>query len=234
MNNIVQDIDTLLSNNYLLYDNFPYPEGTQLEFKKTFHSNQLDKYRQTICAFLNTNGGHIIFGVSDNCTISGCNIKQNEIDNILLFVDSLYELLKKSDGNHLEQNTLKVRINEIAKNIYIIFISCYREDNCIYQLLSGESWTRINASNRKCNISKLHSIQDIIAIKNKLDAIHESKVYDTVIEISNIMNKKSVIEKEKIKKDLDKKKYNSFFDICMLLLVIPTGFLINNYINLIR
>jgi len=48
------------------------------------------------------------------------------------------------------------------------------------------------------------------------------------------MNKKSVIEKEKIKKDLDKKKYNSFFDICMLLLVIPTGFLINNYINLIR
>jgi len=232
MNNIVQDIDTLLSNNYLLYDNFPYPEGTQIEFKKSFHTNQHDKYRQTICAFLNTNGGHIIYGVSNDCSITGCNIKQNEIDNILLFVDSLYEILKKSDGNHIEQNTLKVRINEIAKNIYIIIISCYREDNYIYQFLSGESWTRINASNRKCNLSKLHSIQDIITIKGKLETHYNNKLNHLVIEISNIMNIKNNIEQKSIKKDIVKNNYYSLFGTIILLIII-IGLSVDKYFKLI-
>jgi len=232
MNNIVQDIDTLLSNNYLLYDNFPYPEGTQIEFKKSFHTNQHDKYRQTICAFLNTNGGHIIYGVSNDCSITGCNIKQNEIDNILLFVDSLYEILKKSDGNHIEQNTLKVRINEIAKNIYIIIISCYREDNYIYQFLSGESWTRINASNRKCNLSKLHSIQDIITIKGKLETHYNNKLNHLVIEISNIMNIKNNIEQKNIKKDIVKNNYYSLFGTIILLIII-IGLSVDKYFKLI-
>jgi predicted HTH transcriptional regulator len=232
MNNIVQDIDTLLLNNYLLYDNFPYPEGTQIEFKKSFHTNQHDKYRQTICAFLNTNGGHIIYGVSNDCSITGCNIKQNEIDNILLFVDSLYEILKKSDGNHIEQNTLKVRINEIAKNIYIIIISCYREDNYIYQFLSGESWTRINASNRKCNLSKLHSIQDIITIKSKLETHFNNKLNHTIIEISNIMNIKNNIEQNNIKKDIVKNNYYSLFGTIILIIII-IGLSVDKYFKLI-
>jgi predicted HTH transcriptional regulator len=232
MNNIVQDIDTLLSHNYLLYDNFPYSEGTQIEFKKTFHINQLDKYRQTICAFLNTNGGHIIYGVSNDCSITGCNIKQTEIDNILLFVDSLYEILKKSDGNHIEQNTLKVRIDEIAKNIYIIIISCYREDKYIYQFLSGESWTRINASNRKCNLSKLHSIQDIIIIKSKLETYYNNKLNHTVIEISNIMNNKNMIEQKSIKKDIVNNNYYSLLGTIILIIII-IGLSVNKYCQLI-
>jgi predicted HTH transcriptional regulator len=232
MNNIVQDIDKLLSNNYLLYDNFPHPEGTQIEFKKTFHNNQLDKYRQTICAFLNTNGGHIIYGVSNDCSITGCNIKQTEIDNILLFVDSLYEILKKSDGNHMEQNTLKVRINEIAKNIYIIIISCYREDKYIYQFVSGESWTRINASNRKCNLSKLHSIQDIITIKSKLETHFNNKLNHTVIEISNIMNNKNKKEQYYNKKYIVKNNYYSLFGTLILIIII-IGLSVDKYCQLI-
>jgi len=221
MNNIVEDIDSLLSEKYLLYDIFSYPEGTQLEFKKTFHTNQLEKYRQTICALLNTNGGHIVFGISNDCSITGCAIKQTDIDIVLLFVDSLYEILKKSDGNHLDRNTLKVRIDEIAKNIYIIFISCYREDNTIYQFLSGESWVRINASNRKCNLSKLHSIQDIIMIKNKLENFHKQKMNHIVIEIGNILNKKNTVENNILKKDLVNYKY-----LCNYIKILEVGILI--------
>ena len=232
MNNIVPDINSLLVNNYLLYDIFPHPEGTQVEFKKSFHTNQLEKYRQTICAFLNTNGGHIIFGVSNDCSITGCNIKQTDIDIILLFVDSLYEILKKSDGNHIEQNTLKVRIDEIAKNIYIIIISCYREGKYIYQFLSGESWTRINASNRKCNLSKLHSIQDIIIIKSKLETHYNNKLNHTVIEISNIMNIKNEIEQKNIKKDIVKNNYYSLFGTIILIIII-IGLSVDKYFKLI-
>jgi predicted HTH transcriptional regulator len=222
MNNIITDIDSLLSDKYLLYDTFSHSEGTQLEFKKTFHMNQLEKYRQTICALLNTNGGHMIFGISNDCSITGCNIKQTEIDSVLLFVDSLYEILKKNDGNHLDKNTLKVRIDEIAKNIYMIFISCYREENTTYQFLSGESWIRINASNRKSNLSKLHSTQDIIMIKNKLEKFHNVKIGNVVIEVGNIINKKNYIEKQTIEKSLVmyKRLYNYSKIVSMVLLFI--------------
>ena len=222
MNNIITDINSLLSDKYLLYDTFSHPEGTQLEFKKTFHINQLEKYRQTICALLNTNGGHMIFGISNDCSITGCNIKQTEIDSVLLFVDSLYEILKKNDGNHLDKNTLKVRIDEIAKNIYMIFISCYREENTTYQFLSGESWVRINASNRKSNLSKLHSIQDIVMIKNKLEKFHNAKIINIVIDVGNIINKKNDIEKQTIKKSLVmyKKLYNYSKIVLMILIFI--------------
>lgn len=222
MNNIITDIDSLLSDKYLLYDTFSHPEGTQLEFKKTFHINQLEKYRQTICALLNTNGGHMIFGISNDCSITGCNIKQTEIDTVLLFVDSLYEILKKNDGNHLDKNTLKVRIDEIAKNIYMIFISCYREENTTYQFLSGESWVRINASNRKSNLSKLHSIQDIVMIKNKLEKFHNAKIVNVVIDVGNIINKKNDIEKQTIKKSLVmyKRLYNYSKIVSMILIFI--------------
>lgn len=223
MNNIVENIDELLSDKYLLYDNFTYPEGTQLEFKKTYHINQYGKYRETICAFLNTNGGHMIFGVSNDCTITGCNIKQNEIDGIMLFVDSLYEILKKKDGNHLDKNTLKVRIDEIAKNVYIIFISCYREKNSVYQFLSGESWIRINASNRKSNLSKLHSINDIIMIKNKIESYHKQKINQVIIEVGNIINKKNLLEKKCLEKDIvyyKKVYYYIIFEIVIIFLII--------------
>jgi predicted HTH transcriptional regulator len=227
MNNIITDINSLLLDKYLLYDTFSHPEGTQLEFKKTFHINQLEKYRQTICALLNTNGGHIIFGVSNDCSITGCNIKQTEIDSVMLFVDSLYEILKKTDGNHLDKNTLKVRIDEIAKSIYIIFISCYREENATYQFLSGESWIRINASNRKSNLSKLHSIQDIVMIKNKLEIFHNQKIQNVVIEVGNILNKKNVIDTQKLKKSLVmyKKLYN-YNKIVSIVLIIMSGCLL--------
>ena len=104
----------------------------------------------------------------------------------------------------IHQNTLKVRFDKIAKNIYLIFISCYKEpnNNNMYQFISGESWIRINASNRKCNLSKLHSIQDIIQIKSKLENVYEKKVSYTIIEIGNILTKKNNFEVNKLEKDL--------------------------------
>ena len=41
MSLVTDDINTLLLPRYLLNCKYPYPEGTQLEFKKTFHSPNL-------------------------------------------------------------------------------------------------------------------------------------------------------------------------------------------------
>lgn len=47
-------------------------EGISVEFKKS--TNQLpDNYFETVCAFLDRNGGSIILGVSDNRILEGVN-----------------------------------------------------------------------------------------------------------------------------------------------------------------
>ena len=45
-------------------------EGTEIEFKESYHSLARSVY-ETICAFLNRKGGHIILGVKDDKTITG-------------------------------------------------------------------------------------------------------------------------------------------------------------------
>jgi predicted HTH transcriptional regulator len=209
MTSIVDDINKLLLPRYLLNDIYPHPECTQLEFKKSFHINQHAKYRETICAFLNTNGGHIIYGILDNCIINGCTLDQLEKDSILLFVDGIYTILKNTDGENISKEKIKVCFEEIAKNVYIVIISCYRNETDIntYQFLSGDSWTRMNASNMKTNIGKLFTVHDVSTIKLRLynrceETIKKyKKEYNkceesTIIEISNILIHKSKKENE--------------------------------------
>ena len=55
-------------------------EGIDIEFKES--RNKLNKnVYETICAFLNRNGGHTVLRAKDNVTIVG--VDQNEIENIL-------------------------------------------------------------------------------------------------------------------------------------------------------
>jgi len=76
-------MESLLLDRYYFHDIYPHPESVQLEFKKSYHINQLDKYRETVCAFLNTAGGHIIFGITNDCVIIGNYLNQKEIDSIM-------------------------------------------------------------------------------------------------------------------------------------------------------
>ena len=73
-----ESIDKYIIPRFLLNEIYPYSEGIQLEFKKSFHINQHYKYRETICAFLNTQGGLIIYGIDDNCQILGCYLTDKE------------------------------------------------------------------------------------------------------------------------------------------------------------
>jgi predicted HTH transcriptional regulator len=216
-----------------LNDTYPYPEGVQLEFKKNFHINQFSKYRETICAFLNTNGGHIIYGVLDNCIIKGCSIVDFEKDKILRYVDSMHTIMKKNNGENIPNNCLKVYIEEIAKDLFIIIISCYKVDNIEnqYQFLSGDSWIRMNASNMKLTYGKLYTVQDTLNMKTKLYSKHEEELarykkkiniceQDTILFINNIL-----IDKQKKEKELIKKyTYINYSYVWIFILVIIFGY----------
>ena len=55
-------------------------EGLETEFKESKNSLNKDVF-ETVCAFLNRNGGHLILGVKDNGQIAG--IDENKIDKII-------------------------------------------------------------------------------------------------------------------------------------------------------
>ena len=226
MTAIVDDINTLLLPRYLMNDVYPYPEGMQLEFKKSFHINQHTKYRETMCAFLNTNGGHIIFGILDNCIINGCLLSENERDSILLFVDSIYTILKKTNGDSISKNEIKVYFEEISKNNYIIIISCYKHESDLdYQFLGGDSWVRMNASNMKTKYGKLYSVQDVLNMKAKLYRKHEEitsrilKQYDRCEERTIIMINDILINKKEKEYEFNKKQSKNNY-------IIPIGLII--------
>ncbi len=224
MNTVVplNKLDTLINYRFLLNDTFRHNEGIQLEFKKSFHTNQYQKYRETICAFLNSYGGHMIFGVLNDCTIKGFKLTNTEKDNILLFVDSLHCILKKENGEQIHNDTIKVHTEEIAKDIYIIIISCYNEPNTKYQFLSGESWERLHASNKRINMGKLYSAIDVNKIKIKMDNKIKEEVNNTIIFVGNILEKKYAkeIELQKNKYILHAQKINMIIILSYLFIIV--------------
>jgi predicted HTH transcriptional regulator len=213
--------NVVLPKSFLLNDTISLMESSEIEYKKSFHINQYAKYRETICAFLNTTGGHIIYGVSNDCTISGCLLNELEKDNIVLFVDRLYAILIKTDGDHLHPDTLKVNFFEIAKNIYIVIISCYKEINCKYQFIAGDSWIRLNASNFRMNQPKLYTKEDlkqkVLVELIKINDTHSNEIKDTIIMISNILYTKE--KQNNLIKKIFTKQYYLYFIMSIIFLL---------------
>jgi len=189
-----------LPTKFLLNDKISIIEGTEIEYKKSFHINQYTKYRETICAFLNTTGGYIIYGILNDCNIIGCKLNELEKDNILLFVDRLYAILIKNNGESLHRDSLKVNFHEIAKNIYIVVISCFKEDKCTYQFINGDSWIRLNASNFKVNQLKLYTKDDLKQkVKKELlyiNDVHSNEIKETIVMVSDILYEKQNKERK--------------------------------------
>jgi predicted HTH transcriptional regulator len=183
-------MESLLLDRYYIHDIYPHPESVQLEFKKSYHINQLDKYRETVCAFLNTVGGHIIFGITNDCVIIGNYLTQKDIDTIMLFADSIYTILKTVDGKNIRPGSITVKFEKIARDLYLIIFTCIRYDNVKYQLVSGDSWIRMNASNKKVNENKLYQQQQLDIIKQRLYIKHQKEIKDTIIVIGDILLKK--------------------------------------------
>ena len=228
---MTESIDKYIIPRFLLNEIYPYSEGIQLEFKKSFHINQHSKYRETICAFLNTNSGIIIYGIDDNCQILGCYLSDKEKDDILLFVDNLHNILKTTTGVNINPESIKVDFEKIAKNLYIIIIKCYKYDDIKYQFINGDSWIRMNASNMKVIQDKLYLKEHINNIKKKLYTKYQSDITHTAIIVSNIM-----ISKQKKEEQINNMnsyyllKYR-FYLIAFLLGVLSGIYILKNYVS---
>jgi putative lipoic acid-binding regulatory protein len=79
----------MLSNKDFEGNKFIHPESDKLEFKESFVDKAFYKYLQTICGFLNSGGGNLIFGIKDNLDLVGLNLKNKSIDKMILRIDAI-------------------------------------------------------------------------------------------------------------------------------------------------
>ncbi len=161
---------------------FPYPEGKQYEFKNSlFISN---KIIPTICGFLNTDGGYLIFGVDDTTLeITGLKATTKEVDIFILDnIDKIFHnsvIINKDDFTTLKPHNLTSKV--LWKNNKVIVIVTVSPDEGIqYQVDNGTMYYRANASNLKVRTDKMYnefSVNSMLQSQKK----HLTKEYDMTI-----------------------------------------------------
>lgn len=163
----------MISNGDFEGKKFPHTESDKFEFKKSISTKSFDKYIQTICGFLNTGGGNLVFGIKDNLNLLGLNsTKQKELDNFILRLDSIINEKQivglkclnkysndtidnedKIDKLNAEQvvclSSSNIKVNQVKSNSKKIFlwIEVIPEPDVKYQLANGMIYHRLGASN---------------------------------------------------------------------------------------
>ena len=166
----------------LIVEKFPYPEGKQYEFKNSlFISN---KIIPTICAFLNTDGGYLVFGVDDSTLeITGLKATTKEVDVFILDnIDKIFHnsiIINKDDFTTLKPHNLKSKVLW-KNNKVIVIVTVLPDEGAQYQVDNGTMYYRANASNLKVRTDKMYnefSVNSMLQSQKK----HLTKEYDMTI-----------------------------------------------------
>jgi predicted HTH transcriptional regulator len=169
----------------LVMDVFPYMEGNQYEFKQTFsrlHPNQyppesasfgiqeptspktFDRIEQTICGFLNVNGGYIVCGIRDKTReLVWLNLSGEDMDKVLLRIDNIYhsKSIFTTDLEDLKIGNIRTKVlkHPITEK-YLIIITVEPTPGKEYRTHEGK-WTRLNASNYAEKQEKFFRAKDV-------------------------------------------------------------------------
>ena len=146
---------------------FIYPESDKLELKESFVDKAFDKYLQTICGFLNSGGGYLIFGIKDNLDLVGLNTINKSVDKIILRIDSiigekqLVGLEKDTDlFVLLDSSNIKTKQIITSTNKNFLLIEIVPKQNIKYQLVGGTIFYRLGASNYFEKTEKIYKQND--------------------------------------------------------------------------
>ena len=111
-------------------------ESQKIEFKKT--TGQLRRAFETLCGFLNSNsdGGWVIFGVSDEAKMTG----QEVSDSTLQEISHEMERLEPFNDTNLE-------VIESAEGVYFLVIEANPKNNEVY-VYDGRPFKRVETTTR--------------------------------------------------------------------------------------
>jgi predicted HTH transcriptional regulator len=134
-------------------------ENNCFEFKENIHLPQgYSKYLETLCGFLNTRGGYLIFGINDSGALVGIQNDLKEIDRFVCKIDGIV-----SDGHIMRRNMDTGEVSYLSsENIHPtryrnssgkIFVVVEAKPSASstfrfkYQLVNGRVFYRLGASN---------------------------------------------------------------------------------------
>ena len=216
-------------------DTFPIPEGKHFEFKQSIKS--IDKLLATICAFLNAEGGYLIFGIIDNNRrICGLRITSKQVDDfILAHIDSIFQykrIVYQDTKEAISPEYVKTDIIRRYDNTYIIVVKVLPPDsNQTFQTYDGESFYRLNASNMRVRSDKVYLEEQVnnmlINQKKSLEKEYTNLIKSFKLEIKKqsnmliqlnesneklqkIVYEKIITQKDETEKDLIQSKGFSF------------------------
>jgi predicted HTH transcriptional regulator len=174
-------------------DTFPIPEGKNFEFKQSVKS--IDKLLPTICAFLNAEGGYIVFGVIDNNRrICGLRINSKQVDDfILAHIDSIFQykrIINQETKEPINPEYIRTEVIKRDDLTYVIVIKIISPDeNITYQIYDGEVFYRLNASNMRIRSDKVYLEEQVThMLINQKKSLE--KEYANIIRSFNIEIKK--------------------------------------------
>jgi hypothetical protein len=147
----------------------PYYEGKTLEYKKSVK----DKFKieATVCAFLNTEGGHLICGIHDSRKLNWMDMSEKEIDLFLGKIDSIISnrTVRYQNGDPLHYDAITTRVVRNSLNQCIIIISSFRKEGtlCTYQ---GNIIYRLNVSNFYSTSMMSYTSSEMDLVKKQIES----------------------------------------------------------------
>lgn len=190
----------MISDNDFEGSTFRHRESDLIELKEAINLKS-NKYKETICAFLNSNkGGYLIFGIKNNLDIIGLRINDNTIDEFICIIDQIISnglimcwniLDHERKITKIAVNTIKTKVVINSRNKKFLIISVSPDVNTKYQLRDGSIFYRLNASNYYDKTEQIYKYSELCnAVKEA-----EKKVY--------VINSKNIEWFQKSLKDKD-------------------------------
>ncbi len=136
-----------------IYSTFPLPECSSLETKEGFDT-PIQPIYETLCAFLNGEGGQIFIGIeSKTRRMAGVYAPKLE-DEFRRQIDTIYNsnLILTMEGETLSPTNIKiksVRVGTEGKRLFVV--KAIPSKNTKYRMSNGDIWYRLSASNFKIN-----------------------------------------------------------------------------------
>jgi len=193
---------------------FPEFENNIYEFKQSYQIQNFETYLKTLCAFLNSGGGYLIFGITDERLNKGMKQTDKTMDKIILNFDSIYHRklivsIKNDIRAHILPDVIKCHIVKNKKNNFFLVIQSTPTLDHKYCLKKGEQYYRLNASNILISISnKMYTEYDmqekIRSEQNKINTLlsNNVKIYTSHIEESKNEIRQSKNEIEQLRESI--------------------------------
>ncbi len=137
---------------FSMYEIFPRMEGTTLEFKQSIADLHQKKIPETLCGFLNTQGGNMIFGIRDDGYITGLSCGRKIIDDFLLHIDRIFHeaVIRATDTfERVHPSCVRTEVLTCHNGKPVVVVTVTPALDTQYQTKEGGVWYRLNASNYK-------------------------------------------------------------------------------------